>query len=117
MPSWSIVIGGEDMRVIGGATVAADASGEAAHPVPVNKDELSEAMLLYRLGDPDFTFGHVEGARYDLGHSMHTGVPFGRPDYIADHHWIALMRQIDQMLLHHYRGHIIGEADTPGSSS
>ncbi len=43
-----------------------------------------------------------------------TGIPANRPDFVADHHWIPMMRLVDLALRHKYKGTIIGKYDTPG---
>jgi len=43
-----------------------------------------------------------------------TGIPANEPDFVADHHWIAMMRLVDRALRHKYKGTIVGNYDTPG---
>ena len=47
--------------------------------------------------------------------SRTTGIPANEPDFIADVHFIGIMRAIDDMTRHRYTGYIGGSYDTPGT--
>jgi hypothetical protein len=45
-----------------------------------------------------------------------TGVVANRPDFIADYHFISLMRIVDDLLQHNYKGTIEGNYSNVGSA-
>lgn len=76
----------------------------------------SVAMYRYQNKYRDFAFQKITPP--DYGYSSKsvarvTGVPANEPDFIADYHFIALMRCIDDMLQHGYVGYISGSWNTP----
>ncbi len=89
---------------------------EATPPQP-NGDQPSEAMYAYQNHDRDFIFQKITPPMYGADDSIarYTGVPANEPDFIADFHFIGLMRAIDDMTRHRYKGYIGGSYDTPGT--
>jgi hypothetical protein len=90
---------------------------EATPPNP-NGDQPSEAMYAYQNHDKDFNFQKITPPMYGPNDSIarHTGIPANEPDFIADFHFIGIMRAVDDMLRHRYSGYIGGSYDTPGTT-
>ena len=88
----------------------------AIPPNPIG-DQPSEAMYAYRNRDRDFTFQKITPPMYGQNDSIArlTGIPANEPDFIADFHFIGIMRAIDDMCRHRYSGYIGGTYDTPGT--
>jgi hypothetical protein len=94
-----------------------DASLVAQPPIGNNDSTPSEAMSYvnkYR----DFAFQKISQIDYgyDDNIARYTGVPANQPDFIADFHFIALMRIIDDLLQHKYKGTIVGDYTNTGSA-
>lgn len=112
---------------IGGETLSAQKSASispvnnedivAKPPEPVNDTEPSYAMYAYRNNDRDFIFQKISPPLYgdDGTPARYTGIPANEPDFIADFHYIGIMRSIDDMLRHRYSGYISGNYNTPGA--
>ena len=94
-----------------------DGSDLVAVPPEPNGDQPSEAMYAYRNRDRDFIFQKISPPMYgqDGSISRTTGIPANEPDFIADVHFIGLMRAIDDMTRHRYSGYIGGTFNTPGT--
>ena len=88
----------------------------ALPPSVKDEDQPSEAMYAYQNADRDFIFQKITPPMYGPDDSIArtTGVPANEPDFIADFHFIGIMRAIDHMLEHRYSGYISGTFDTPG---
>lgn len=120
MPNWGtssrIRIGGEKLSFQKGMTLS-PINGEGIEVLPPrpNGDTPSEAMYAYRNSDRDFTFQKITPPMYGQEGSIAriTGIPANEPDYIADFHYIGIMRAIDDMLRHRYKGTLTGNYDTP----
>jgi hypothetical protein len=91
---------------------------EANTPIP-NNTTLSEAMNKYQNQYSEFAFNKISPPLYGNNDSIarHTGLPANQPDFIADYHFIGLMRSIDDMLSPSYTGYIGGRINTPGGTS
>lgn len=90
--------------------------GASGHPPLPNKDgSASIAMLEFINNDPEFAFSKICPPLYGPVQSMPrmTGLPGNDPDYIADFHFIGVMRSIDHILQPRYRGTIDGRYITP----
>ena len=89
----------------------------ASPPVPV-KQMPSQAMYIFQNKYKDFSFQKICPPDYGQDGSLPrlTGVPANKPDYVADFHFISLMRIIDDILTHKHSGHIDGSFNTPGPS-
>ena len=92
-----------------------DNSGITAIPPTPDGDMPTPEMYTSRNRFRDFSFPKICGPMYgpDNCIARTTGVPMNQPDYIADHHFIALMRIIDDLLTHKYTGYIGGQFTTP----
>lgn len=121
MPNWGtssrIRIGGESFSPQQGMTIS-PISGEGIEvlpPKPKGDGTPSEAMYAYRNGDRDFIFQKITPPMYGPNNSIArvTGIPANEPDFIADYHYVGVMRAIDDMLRHRYKGTLIGNYDTP----
>jgi hypothetical protein len=57
-------------------------------------------MYIYQNQYKDVSFPKICPPLYGDDNSVarHTGLPINRPDYVADYHFISLMRIIDRML-------------------
>lgn len=114
-----IKIGGETLTPQQGLSLSPidDADLVAVPPEP-NGDQPSQAMYNYRNRDKDFMFQKITPPMYGQDDSIArlTGIPANEPDFIADFHFIGLMRAIDDMTRHRYSGYIGGSYDTPGPS-
>lgn len=114
-----IKITGESFTVLRGFKLSAvDGRDIEALPPKPNGTLPSEAMYIFQNPYPDFAFSKVSPP--DFGVSVNcaariTGLPANNPDYIADFHYIGLMRCIDKMLEHNYVGVIKGNYTTPSS--
>lgn len=87
----------------------------ATPPVP-NGTMPSVAMSRYQNSYRDFAFQKITPPDYgydDKCIARITGLPINEPDYIADYHFIGMMRCIDDMLQHGYVGYIGGTWETP----
>ena len=84
-------------------------------PVPVNEMP-SQAMYMFQNKYKDFALQKICPPDYGPEGSLPrlTGVPANKPDYIADYHFISLMRIIDDILTHKHEGYIDGGYNTPG---
>ena len=91
---------------------------EAVPPQMKSDGTPSEAMYAYQNHDRDFTFQKITPPMYGTDDSIarYTGVPANQPDFIADFHFIGIMRAIDDMTRHRYSGYIGGSYDTPGTA-
>ena len=89
----------------------------ASPPLPKNDGTPSDAMYYYRNHDRDFIFQKITPPMYGPDDSIArcTGIPANEPDFIADFHFIGLMRAIDNMALDRYNGYIGGSYNTPGA--
>lgn len=86
----------------------------AVPPVPdgeMPSQEMYDSVNRFR----DFAFPKICPPMYGNDNSIArtTGLPANKPDYIADHHFIALMRIIDDFLVHKYSAYIDGTYDSP----
>ena len=92
-----------------------DLAADAPRP---NLDMPSEAMYAYQNHDKDFNFQKITPPMYGPNDCIarHTGIPANEPDFIADFHFIGIMRAVDDMLRHRYSGYIGGSYDTPGTT-
>lgn len=127
--SGGIHIGGESFVVGGGNTVLSPtiSVGTGNAPTP-NGDRPSEAMNKYVNKFRDFAFQKICPPDYGpddkstnndssgVSIARITGIPANEPDYISDHHFIGIMRAIDDMLTHSYKGQIIGSYGGTNSS-
>lgn len=66
-----------------------------------------------------FTFSKICPPDYGTNDSIarYTGVPINKPDFVADFHFIGLMRATDKLLMPKNRAVIGGSANTPSSTS
>lgn len=112
-----IIITGEDFTIMKRMELS-PVSGDgvmAEPPLPVNNDMPSQAMYDYQNKYRDFSFEKICAPDYGPDESLPrlTGMPANKPDYVADFHFIALMRIIDHILQHRYVGYIGGSYNTP----
>ena len=111
-----IRIGGESNTAQHGLEISPIENSDlvATPPEPIG-DQPSQAMYAYRNHDRDFIFQKISPPLY--GHegcvARYTGIPANEPDFIADFHFIGLMRAIDDMVQHRYAGYISGSYNTP----
>ena len=114
-----INIGGESLVALKGLILSPVAKSEhyATPPAPKGS-EPSEAMTNYVNQFRDFAFQKICPPEYGLDGSIAriTGLPANEPDFIADHHFIGIMRAIDDMLQHRYKGTIGGSYSGPTSA-
>ena len=87
---------------------------EVTPPSPT-KSTPGKEMTLYHNQYRDFAFQKISPPDYGDSGSLAriTGGPANEPDMVADFHFIALTRAVDQMLYPVYEGYIKGEYDTP----
>lgn len=114
-----IGIGGQSFSPRTAVTLSpVDGSDLVALPPNPNGDQPSEAMYAYQNSDRDFIFQKITPPMYgqDKCIARYTGIPANQPDFIADFHFIGLMRAIDDMARHRYKGYIGGTYDTPGTA-
>lgn len=66
-----------------------------------------------------FTFSKICPPDYGTDNSIarYTGVPINKPDYVADFHFIGLMRATDKLLMPKNRAVIGGSVNTPSPTS
>ena len=87
-------------------------------PVPKADGTLSDA---FNMSDASalFTFAKICPPDYGTDNSIarYTGVPINNPDFVADFHFIGLMRATDKLLMPKNRAVITGGFDTPSSTS
>ena len=111
-----IPIGGEEFVTVKRMQLSPiEGDGAAASPpVPVNKMP-SQAMYMFQNKYKDFAFQKICPPDYGPDGSLPrlTGVPANKPDYVADFHFIAMMRIIDDILTHKHESYIGGSFDTP----
>lgn len=72
----------------------------------------SEAMMIYQNPYRDFAFQKITPPYYGNKENClprYTGIPANNPDFIADYHFIGIMRLIDKFTNHHYTGFIGGK--------
>ena len=79
----------------------------------------SQAMKKYQNQYSEFAFSKISPPLYGNKDSIarHTGLPANKPDFIADYHFIGLMRSIDDILTPLYTGYIGGTTTTPGETN
>lgn len=79
---------------------------------PSQAFNLSDASAL-------FTFQKICPPDYGTSDSIarYTGIPINKPDFIADFHFIGLMRAADKFLLPKNKALIGGSGNTPKSTS
>ena len=113
-----INIGGESLKALQGLKISpVENSTLYATPPSPNNSEPSVAMTAYVNKFRDFAFQKISPPEFgyeDTCIAKVTGIPANEPDYISDTHFIALMRAIDDMLQHRYKGTIIGGYNNPG---
>lgn len=113
-----IRIGGQSMQSRQGMLISPVLNGEFDSKAPTcNADYTpSPAMYAYRNHDRDFIFQKIcpplYGQKGSIAHV--TGLSANEPDFIADFHFIGLMRAIDDMCRHRYSGYIGGKFDSTG---
>ena len=112
-----IIITGEDYAVIKKLELSPVTGDDVVvdPPLPVNGNMPSQAMYDYQNKYKDFSFQKICPPDYGPRDSLPrlTGMPANNPDYVADFHFIALMRIIDHILQHRYVGYIGGSYNTP----
>ena len=112
-----IRIGGQNMQSRQGMVVSPVLNDGYNSKAPTcNADYTpSPAMYAYRNHDRDFIFQKICPPMYGPSGSIAriTGIPANEPDFIADFHFIGLMRAIDDMCRHRYSGYIGGSTDSP----
>lgn len=99
-----------------------DYRGCAKPPEP-NKDTTPSEAMSYVNKFRDFAFQKITQPDYgnpDNGFTQHdlsviTGFPANEPDFIADFHFISLMRIVDDLMQHKYKGTIQGEYNSVNS--
>ena len=120
-----IPITGEDFRTLSGVeTSPIEGDGlEALPPLPsgANHDLPSEAMYRYQNQYRDFAFQKITPPDYGWANNLAriTGLPANVPDFVADFHFIGMMRSIDDMIHKstQYKGVITGSWETPKPKS
>jgi hypothetical protein len=87
-------------------------------PTPLKDGTPSDA---FNVSDASalFTFSKICPPDYGTNDSIarYTGVPINKPDYVADFHFIGLMRATDKLLMPKNRAMITGSFNTPSSTS
>lgn len=115
-----IRIGGQNMQSRQGMIMSPikNAEFQSSPPIPNNDNTPSQAMYAYQNHDRDFIFQKICPSMYGTDNSIAriTGIPANEPDFIADFHFIGLMRAIDDMCRHRYSGYLIGKVDSPQSN-
>lgn len=89
--------------------------GITVNPPTPNGTQPSNAMKIYQNPFKDFAFQKISPSVYGPESSLlprYTGLPANEPDYIADYHFISLMRLIDKFMKHSYVGYINGTMTT-----
>lgn len=112
-----IRIGGQNFQARQGMIISPilNDSFQSVPPSP-NDGTPSPAMYAYQNHDKDFIFQKICPPLYKINDgdiSEITGLPINEPDFIADFHFIGLMRAIDDMCRHRYSGYIGGSTDGP----
>lgn len=92
--------------------------GVSAVPPTPTGNVPTQDMYAYQNNYKDVSFPKICPPTYgnDKCVARLTGIPINKPDFIADFHFISLMRSIDRMLQHRYKGTITGTYSTPGAS-
>lgn len=99
-----------------------DESGITASPPKPMGDGTMPSYAMYRYQNQyrDFAFQKITPPDYGFDDNCVariTGIPINEPDFIADYHFIGIMRAIDDMLKHSYVGYIGGTWDAPKPTS
>lgn len=87
----------------------------ASPPRPNASGMPSNAMYLFQNQYRDFAFQKVSPPEYGNDDSIAriTGLAANEPDYIADYHFISLMRIMDRLIDPQYSGYIGGDFNSP----
>lgn len=112
-----IPISGQEFAVLKGFKLSKieDADFVAKPPKPSSNSDIL-GITAYVNKHHHFTFAKISPPLYgdDKSVARHTGIIANEPDYVADFHFIGLMRAIDDMLLPKYSGYIEGKWDSIG---
>lgn len=109
-----INIGGESLKenVLSGFQISNTYSDMlvASPPLP-NEDSTPSEGMTYINKFRQFAFQKIALPLFgdEKCIARHTGIPANEPDFISDHHFISLMRIIDDKLQHKYKGTIMGD--------
>ena len=116
----SLPIGGEDFTQLKDLRLSpVDGEGVSVLPPEPVGTMPSEAMTRFQNQFRDFAFQKISPPVYGVPGSLpeKTGLPGNEPDFIADFHFISLMRIIDQMLYYGKdpKSYIGGDFNTPNA--
>lgn len=91
--------------------------GELSTPVPKADGTLSMGMS-WTDASMQFTFAKICPPDYGTDDSIarYTGIPINNPDFVADFHFIGLMRATDKILKPEVIQHISGSYNSPEST-
>ena len=113
-----IKIGGESFSPQKGMTLSPiDGEGLVAVPPSPNGTQPSAAMTEFQNRNRDFLFQKITPPMYGPDNSIArlTGIPANEPDFIADFHFISMMRAVDDIVRPRYQGYVAGDYNTPGA--
>lgn len=106
-----INISGQSFTILNGkfSSVTQESGTDDMYPV-LKGTLLSEAMMIYQNPYRDFAFQKITPPYYGNNECLprYTGIPANDPDFIADNHFIGIMRLVDRFTNHHYEGFIGG---------
>lgn len=113
--STRIKIGGQSNKqnnLLKGHVITTETSDDVSCP-KISGTNPSAVFYQYKNKYADFAFTKLSGPLYGDNESIAriTGIPMNHPDYIADFHFIGLMRSLDDMNKHKYQGKIQVDPD------
>ena len=88
--------------------------GVSAVPPSPSGDTPTQDMYAYQNNYKDFSFTKICPPTYGNDNCVArlTGIPINKPDFIADFHFISLMRLVDKFMQHSYKGYLGGTITT-----
>lgn len=111
-------ISGQEFTVLKGFFLSpiVNSGNLASPPTPRDSSDVL-GITAYVNKHQHFTFSKICPPLYGDQKSVarFTGIIANEPDYVADFHFIGLMRTIDDMLLHKYSGYISGHWQSIGA--
>jgi hypothetical protein len=103
----------------GSQLIVTHAVGNGLNAPSIKKDGTPSEMFNMSDASSLFTFAKICPPDYGTDDSVarYTGVPINNPDFIADFHFIGLMRATDKLLIPKNKAVITGNFDTPSATS
>ena len=114
----TITITGQALAVLTGIQLSPiQNDGQIVNPPVPNGTLPSEAMYIYTNPYRDFSFPKISPPQYKSMNNNYdlpliTQQPINNPDFVADYHFISLMRLVDKFMQHSYKGYLGGTITT-----